>query len=375
MTHANNTSAALRRTRTAESFCTWSHFTTNACLPLVCIALCCLASGCASMKLPQAAAPDIKEKREARQQQAVLEFERRRTQAQIHAAVTRVSQGDLDGAETMLREVLQRNPRHLDARIVLADVFVARGDLDQAEHTFRALLKDYPEDAQVHFALGVLLESAGETAEAQQLLDVAARLNPHNPLYDISRPLPHSHTSAEAVSGTSPMHVKMRTADNGTDNPKLRYTSHRTPSDAAATPAAREHLTRAVQAFAADQKSDGLNLMRRAISAEPHNANMIIAVAVHLLRAEQPELSLQVLRLAPPEQRQSLPMLRTLGAAHLQKGEPDAAETALRQGLSLDNTDALSYFLLGQALSDRGQPEAAAEAFALARQLDPRFAE
>ena len=105
--------------------------------------------------------------------------------AQLKAAIARWTEGDVEGCEASLRQLLQRNPRYKDAGIALADLLTHKEDLKAAEELIRKLLADF-DDPQIHHSLALLLETTGRSNEAVFHFQRAVELEPQNELYTLS---------------------------------------------------------------------------------------------------------------------------------------------------------------------------------------------
>jgi Tfp pilus assembly protein PilF len=125
--------------------------------------------------------------RQSRREELVRQFEERRDQAQLSAALDRWKQGDAAGCETLLVQLLQRRPDCREARHLLADLYAARPDAAAAQEELTRLLADFPSDARAHHSLGLLLESLDRPSEALSHFEQAASLEPANKLYSHSR--------------------------------------------------------------------------------------------------------------------------------------------------------------------------------------------
>lgn len=110
-------------------------------------------------------------------------FEQRRTQAQLLAALARQADGDLAGCENQVRQILARQPENTEARLVLADILTATQRFSQAEEQLRNILACSPRNAQAHYQLGLLLEVTGRSDEGLNSLVTAAELEPANDHY------------------------------------------------------------------------------------------------------------------------------------------------------------------------------------------------
>ncbi|MFA6018645.1 MAG: tetratricopeptide repeat protein [Rhodospirillales bacterium] len=98
-------------------------------------------------------------------------------------------QGDLDEAETPLREAVAALPGQVAPRTFLASLLARVGELNAAEEIFLPLLSDFPDDAVVHLNHATTLSNLGRYEEALAEADLADRLKPGDPGILTSRSL------------------------------------------------------------------------------------------------------------------------------------------------------------------------------------------
>jgi Flp pilus assembly protein TadD len=153
---------------------------------LLVVAILMSSYGCAGWKGLRSAPGTVTPQREERQAETVRDFEDRRDNAQLRAALDRWQQGDAAGCEAMLTAIVKRRPDYTDARLQLGQVLLARGDAADAEVHLRAVLEQQPELAEAHHALALALDATGRSAEASQHLAKAAELEPDNEVYQLT---------------------------------------------------------------------------------------------------------------------------------------------------------------------------------------------
>lgn len=86
--------------------------------------------------------------------------------------------GEMEGAETALREALDRDPAHPEARRDLALLLAARGRGGEAIRELEILRAEHPGRAEVLAPLGVLFVQQGRGAEGLSALTAAAQADP-----------------------------------------------------------------------------------------------------------------------------------------------------------------------------------------------------
>jgi len=118
---------------------------------------------------------------------------------------------------------------------------------------------------------------------------------------------------------------------------------------------------------------------RQAAAIRPNDPQIPIAAAMAALRADCPEVAVELLRPAggtgvtPVAGRAAAQLYRILGVAYYRLEDYQSSEVALRQALSLDKSSALSYLLMGCTLSKLGQFESAEAHLRQARTINPRY--
>lgn len=94
--------------------------------------------------------------------------------------VARINQGQLDGAEQMLTQVLRRAPNDADGLQLLGLVRTKQGRKAEAETLYRRSLAREPKQPHVQLNLGSLLTDMGRAAEGIALLRAVVRAQPNN---------------------------------------------------------------------------------------------------------------------------------------------------------------------------------------------------
>ena len=95
--------------------------------------------------------------------------------AEHHAA------GQLEEAERLCRQVLQKDPGHVDALRMLGLIAAAAGDLDEAENLLRQALAGAPDHVPAMFELGRVLKELERPEEAIDVYKTLITLQPDNP--------------------------------------------------------------------------------------------------------------------------------------------------------------------------------------------------
>jgi arylsulfatase A-like enzyme/cytochrome c-type biogenesis protein CcmH/NrfG len=98
--------------------------------------------------------------------------------AKLQEARNLAQMGQWDGAERLLREMLDAAPGNVTARNVLALAAIHRGDLDEAGRQYEASLARQPRQHRVHGALGILAMRRGKLDAAERHFTEALALAP-----------------------------------------------------------------------------------------------------------------------------------------------------------------------------------------------------
>ncbi len=111
--------------------------------------------------------------------------------------------GDLDRAEVLLREGLQRHPEFVSAHIVLGRCYANRGEREAAAQEYRTVLAQDPQNVIALRSLAELAAEQGQWKEAAQRYEELLLADPMDEearerLAQLSRPEPHS-TDADAL--------------------------------------------------------------------------------------------------------------------------------------------------------------------------------
>ncbi len=296
----------------------------------------------------------IDAKRETHQK-AAQQFEARRQNAEYLAALQAARQGNAAGAERTLNILLQRNPTHRDANLLLAECCVAKEDLIQAETILAGVVQREPECQAAHFAMAHLLESSGQSDRAELHFQKSGQ----------------SGTQSETRPGTKSAESEEAILSEGDSSKQSPYPF----ATVAKTAPAATSLERLFQAHRRGNEEVLIAELDAAMYYEPDNLQIPLVVGKYLLQRGSTsglQLPLQSAIRRFPEQAS---LYRLLGAVEASENDYESSQVALQQALSLDKSNALAYFLMGRTLSELGREDEAKQHFAVATQLDPRFAQ
>ena len=88
----------------------------------------------------------------------------------------------LDESESILQQVISKNPGSLDAHRKLMGVYLQMRDYPRAIETMQTAISLSPEDPKLFIALAILYDHAGAYSYALPMLDEALKLDPNQPL-------------------------------------------------------------------------------------------------------------------------------------------------------------------------------------------------
>jgi len=104
-------------------------------------------------------------------------------------AAESLAAGQVNEAYWWIREAILRDPKYLSAYNTLGVVYRRHGDLQRAERVFRQVLEREPGNTQVMANLALTLDDQGRLAEAQTLRTQLAQLQPNPPFSCFNRGL------------------------------------------------------------------------------------------------------------------------------------------------------------------------------------------
>ena len=89
-----------------------------------------------------------------------------------------IALGQLDTADTVLAEVLRREPYNKEALFAGAELDIARGKSSDAITRYREAVRRFPDDRRLLVSLALVLGKAGDTEAAQQYIKRAMEMHP-----------------------------------------------------------------------------------------------------------------------------------------------------------------------------------------------------
>jgi tetratricopeptide (TPR) repeat protein len=95
-------------------------------------------------------------------------------------AVTLIAQGRLENADSLIREVLSREPYNKEALFAAAELDLARGRSGDAVKRYQDAARRFPDDRRVLVSLALVLGSLGQNAQAKTYIDRALKAHPED---------------------------------------------------------------------------------------------------------------------------------------------------------------------------------------------------
>jgi tetratricopeptide (TPR) repeat protein len=102
-------------------------------------------------------------------------------QALVRRANDRLAAGDLDGAATLYRQVLEVDSEHYTALVNLGNLYGRQGQSEEALALLRRAVEIDPDNPHGRYGLALALLSRGRTGAARRELETVLRLDPSHP--------------------------------------------------------------------------------------------------------------------------------------------------------------------------------------------------
>jgi tetratricopeptide (TPR) repeat protein len=263
-----------------------------------------------------------------------------------------IAASDLDGAERLIRELMESEPEELAHRQRLVEVAYRRGDV-------RAQSDAYVELARC-------LERAGSRSQAEGVYQQALQLDPENAAARAAL----ADSSTPAAAEVAPV----ASSEDYVDLGSLIFGEME-----------QEKTTRFLVEYeepTGDEQADFARMLSQFKTKIAQNVAADDVRAHHDLGTAYKEMGLldeaiEEFQAALRASRDHLPTYELLGQCFIDKGEPEAAVMALRRALNLgiDVEDDLLgiYYFLGRAYERIGDKEAAVEYYDRVFSLDINF--
>lgn len=258
--------------------------------------------------------------------------------------------GDLERAELLFREVVERQPKHFLAWFRLGETLLAGGRPAAAEEAFQRAHSLRPNDPAVLAALGDLALSRDEPRKAVELFETVLEQVPaanrlhyslglaHRALGDLEAARRHLARRGEVgVTVDDPLESRMQEVRAGE----------------------RVHLLRGRQAFQVGRWEEAVQAFLEALEAAPSSVRARINLASALTQAgrvdEAKEMLAQALELEPDNPTAHF----NLGILEMRAGKVDEAIRHLRRSVEIQPEDVAARLELARLLEGAGRTEEA----------------
>lgn len=303
---------------------------------------------------------------------------------QLALAELLVADGRLPEAETLLREMIERDPDNAQLRVKLATLLAGAGRAEDAEQSLRAALAADPQSVHLRFALAAFLESAGRQAEAvrvyQQIADKQPRsadgLAARNRLIKLLLPTDRDRAKdllavllADAPDNVDGLLVR---AALFIEEGELARAIGDLRSALARQPASTRALLALARVYALNREMAlAEETYRRLLAVDPGNLEAMRELGDLLAATGDPEEAEQWLRrarkLGADDRQLGLTLVKTL----LARRDFAAAEREARRLLASGGAEDIANYQLGLALEGQGQVDAAIAAYQASLQAEP----
>jgi tetratricopeptide (TPR) repeat protein len=185
-------------------------------------------------------------------------------------AMAERANGDVSGADTSLKQVLQIEPENLGALIERAELRVEAGDYKQAIEDLKAAERIKSADKSIFSRLAIAYERAGKPDEARRLAESAGLITSEGDLPG----------AKSKVIGTAQEIEAANSEDPATARAALLKLREKNPRHASL-------LARLGASYRADDPPRSLEFYRRAVEIQPDNPDYAAGYASALVRARR----------------------------------------------------------------------------------------
>jgi tetratricopeptide (TPR) repeat protein len=311
--------------------------------------------------------------------QARPDDQRRRTEA-IGAALAALREGRLQQAETLARGLIEEAPDDPAAHLLIATVAWQRGDHDETLRWARSCLTLQPGHAPALVLAGRARRAAGDLARALPLFRDAARYAPDRPdaafltcivllelgdpdannaLHDLLRRFPDNAEGWHEIGIVLHKARKYEAA-------LIAFTR---AAEAAQNP--RYEIARAASLRELSRFGEAIDVLRKARSQSPGNAEITLQLALCLHRHGELAVARAELEPVLASNTANANLWFAYGLICQDSHDPAAAITAYRRTLELSPELAEAHVNLGICLQQTGDVAAAKAMFGRAVQLRP----
>ncbi len=109
-------------------------------------------------------------------------YDQHSDEMQFQLAEARWRRNESQPCQQALEEVVARNPSHRGAHLRLAELYLLKNQPNRCCRLMRSYCRTHRQDAEAHHLLGLAYESVGHGDQALASYDVAASLDPEDPI-------------------------------------------------------------------------------------------------------------------------------------------------------------------------------------------------
>lgn len=290
---------------------------------------------------------------------------------------------NLEESERELREAIALKDDE-QFRLGLAEVLLQKGEISAAQEQYDLVLSKNERSVPALQMEAVILEKKQKLAEAADLLEKAATIEPTNIVthfnlgvlrsklnqpeaaiasYKRAVDLDPKHFDANFFLGT----LQVKTGNLHDARRSFQRAAELRPEDV------RVQVSLAEVYVKLGEQALAEGALRRVVALAPTNIFGHLNLGLVLIEEHHYEEAVQVLQKAGALDPKSARVWSALGRAQLELGKVQEAETNLRLALSLDNSNPHAHNNLGVLLQRMGKSKEARREFEVALQLAPEL--
>jgi tetratricopeptide (TPR) repeat protein len=305
---------------------------------------------------------------------------------QVALATLYAGRGDVEKAESLYRDALERLPQSWELHLARADLYARKRDLVRAGESYRAAAGLAPVTSLAPVKWARFCESEGRLDEARAILDGVLREAPDSGAAVMARAELALRDRDPALAAgllegflkAEPSNVeaflllqRVKLAQGKVDEAIAGYQKVVT----AFPKAAQGHYLLALAWLQKGEARKAIAGCERAMELEADHLDALRLMAELHIRAGQPDQALSAVRPYLARHPEDVSLLGVVGAAQGARKDHVQAAATYREMIRKMPTNPRGPYLLGLALRKLGREEEAAASFEAALKLDPAFLE
>ena len=267
--------------------------------------------------------------------------------AHLHLGIVYKAQGNLELAETHLKESLIRVPNTVEAYIHLGETYLRQRKLHKAEKAYRHSIQLNPIYTESYYGLGRVEELQNNFDSAIQQYRLAIEKNPYAPdgYYRLSLVLRRINKTKDAEAAMR----QFKTVKNYSDNVhKFRETIYKNRNN----PILYLKLGQLHEQH--DNLSDAQRVYQIAISLYPTYLPVYHSLGEVLIHKRELEKATTVFDKITEIEPQDVQAYLKLGVIYINRSQYDRAIDSFKQAIHVDNTSAEAYNNLARVYAGLG---------------------